>query len=103
MVHQPDVPTSPVLHLRLPDNWQNSSCHLHYWSNETECSPFRQYCNHMAEYSAHRNKFLLFLLTKVRYHVVRSEEHTSELQSRPHLVCRLLLEKKKNTTKKLYT
>src|SRR5215813_14586442 len=27
---------------------------------------------------------------------VRSEEHTSELQSRPHLVCRLLLEKKKN-------
>src|SRR3989442_11662167 len=29
----------------------------------------------------------------------RSEEHTSELQSRPHLVCRLLLEKKKNTIK----
>src|SRR3989442_1794354 len=26
----------------------------------------------------------------------RSEEHTSELQSRPHLVCRLLLEKKTN-------
>src|SRR2546429_2211343 len=28
---------------------------------------------------------------------VRSEEHTSELQSRLHLVCRLLLEKKKNS------
>src|SRR3989442_4844797 len=28
----------------------------------------------------------------------RSEEHTSELQSRPHLVCRLLLEKKKKRT-----
>src|SRR5207253_8976729 len=28
----------------------------------------------------------------------RSEEHTSELQSRGHLVCRLLLEKKKKTT-----
>src|SRR3712207_7709852 len=28
---------------------------------------------------------------------VRSEEHTSELQSRQYLVCRLLLEKKKNT------
>src|SRR5690554_7227912 len=27
----------------------------------------------------------------------RSEEHTSELQSRPHLVCRLLLEKKKKS------
>src|SRR5215813_15184155 len=39
----------------------------------------------------------------------RSEEHTSELQSRPHLVCRLLLEKKKNKkssileTKKTHT
>src|SRR5439155_25642402 len=30
---------------------------------------------------------------------LRSEEHTSELQSRGHLVCRLLLEKKKNKTK----
>src|SRR3989442_9882470 len=30
---------------------------------------------------------------------VRSEEHTSELQSRPHLVCRLLLEKKKKKNK----
>src|SRR2546429_7054205 len=29
----------------------------------------------------------------------RSEEHTSELQSRLHLVCRLLLEKKKNSAK----
>src|SRR2546422_7797623 len=29
---------------------------------------------------------------------LRSEEHTSELQSRLHLVCRLLLEKKKNTS-----
>src|SRR5690554_7225363 len=31
--------------------------------------------------------------------LVRSEEHTSELQSRPHLVCRLLLEKKKKKNK----
>src|SRR2546422_8259789 len=31
----------------------------------------------------------------------RSEEHTSELQSRLHLVCRLLLEKKKNRRKTL--
>src|SRR5216684_2161381 len=31
----------------------------------------------------------------------RSEEHTSELQSRLHLVCRLLLEKKKNKNRKL--
>src|SRR2546422_8487484 len=31
-----------------------------------------------------------------RHPAPRSEEHTSELQSRLHLVCRLLLEKKKN-------
>src|SRR5438445_6294774 len=33
-----------------------------------------------------------------RARVLRSEEHTSELQSRQYLVCRLLLEKKKNRT-----
>src|SRR5690348_17709128 len=33
----------------------------------------------------------------------RSEEHTSELQSPVHLVCRLLLEKKKNKKKKIKT
>src|SRR5690554_7272722 len=32
--------------------------------------------------------------SKAEYFSSRSEEHTSELQSRPHLVCRLLLEKK---------
>src|SRR2546422_7646303 len=32
----------------------------------------------------------------------RSEEHTSELQSRLHLVCRLLLEKKKKKKKQLH-
>src|SRR2546422_7620599 len=34
---------------------------------------------------------------------VRSEEHTSELQSRLHLVCRLLLEKKKSDVTKTLT
>src|SRR2546422_8557591 len=36
------------------------------------------------------------------FKVVRSEEHTSELQSRLHLVCRLLLEKKNNRTDEVY-
>src|SRR5690606_2770032 len=52
---------------------------------------------------AHRRR----LLDEVAQHVlarlvaqgVRSEEHTSELQSRENLVCRLLLEKKKNKEK----
>src|SRR5690554_2212378 len=37
---------------------------------------------------------------KSKADAARSEEHTSELQSRPHLVCRLLLEKKKQKNKK---
>src|SRR2546429_2197548 len=39
--------------------------------------------------------------TGKKFHVIdRSEEHTSELQSRLHLVCRLLLEKKKTQKKR---
>src|SRR3989442_13137492 len=37
----------------------------------------------------------LHLILQEKVEGTRSEEHTSELQSRPHLVCRLLLEKKK--------
>src|SRR5690242_20958871 len=40
-----------------------------------------------------------FKTQKARTVVVRSEEHTSELQSHVNLVCRLLLEKKKSTTR----
>src|SRR5687768_18288646 len=42
--------------------------------------------------SSYRNKVLL---AEANQWPERSEEHTSELQSRLHLVCRLLLEKKK--------
>src|SRR2546422_4520759 len=38
-------------------------------------------------------------LDDVRLREARSEEHTSELQSRLHLVCRLLLEKKKKKSR----
>src|SRR5438034_8609943 len=38
-------------------------------------------------------------LRRCRAEVIRSEEHTSELQSHSDLVCRLLLEKKKQTSK----
>src|SRR5690554_7230946 len=44
--------------------------------------------------------FALDHSTRRRADVPRSEEHTSELQSRPHLVCRLLLEKKKKKKKR---
>src|SRR3712207_7873887 len=43
--------------------------------------------------------FLAAATSRIRLGVaVRSEEHTSELQSRQYLVCRLLLEKKKHPT-----
>src|SRR3712207_7209918 len=44
-------------------------------------------------------KVLADLLAPFRKADARSEEHTSELQSRQYLVCRLLLEKKKNKIK----
>src|SRR3712207_7401282 len=45
---------------------------------------------------------VLVLLLLLVYHVyiLRSEEHTSELQSRQYLVCRLLLEKKNHLTRR---
>src|SRR5690554_7357987 len=47
---------------------------------------------------------IIYTLTDEAPALARSEEHTSELQSRPHLVCRLLLEKKKKKRqKKIHT
>src|SRR5690625_6890833 len=43
------------------------------------------------------NGAVLRIMNKLKRLWNRSEEHTSELQSRGHLVCRLLLEKKKNS------
>src|SRR5436305_3491269 len=52
------------------------------------CSACRREAPHIAEIAKAHGEALTALAP-------RSEEHTSELQSRPHLVCRLLLEKKK--------
>src|SRR5262245_64356174 len=41
---------------------------------------------------------IAYWLQRSKWLALRSEEHTSELQSLRHLVCRLLLEKKKHTT-----
>src|SRR3712207_8873721 len=41
-------------------------------------------------------------LNATKTYTLRSEEHTSELQSRQYLVCRLLLEKKKNLSHRLH-
>src|SRR2546429_7257805 len=52
------------------------------------------------QFPAYRDTGARLARERLRYAVNvshRSEEHTSELQSRLHLVCRLLLEKKKNS------
>src|SRR2546429_3403514 len=51
--------------------------------------------------SSSLQSFLLSARYSQLAHMLRSEEHTSELQSRLHLVCRLLLEKKKNNLTQL--
>src|SRR2546422_8360061 len=51
-----------------------------------------------ADHERHAAEHALLLEARgTRQGRLRSEEHTSELQSRLHLVCRLLLEKKKTT------
>src|SRR2546429_6548520 len=50
---------------------------------------------HISTLAALLNVLLLLGVMKFQSVQPRSEEHTSELQSRLHLVCRLLLEKKK--------
>src|SRR5690625_7077710 len=48
------------------------------------------------EYATRSKPVIYYLrMNQTRNEALRSEEHTSELQSRGHLVCRLLLEKKK--------
>src|SRR2546425_5138326 len=54
---------------------------------------------HLLEGPLHRPGDAVGVEDGLAVEVARSEEHTSELQSLAYLVCRLLLEKKKSTTK----
>src|SRR5690606_41057575 len=66
-------------------------------------------CCFLLMYSTNRNscEYLMCFSRKFHQHIksffsiLRSEEHTSELQSRENLVCRLLLEKKNNSLNKI--
>src|SRR3712207_7486051 len=62
-----------------------------------EAIPYRRYNNEVAHRSNIRDGFFAGRFPKKaasEFLRIRSEEHTSELQSRQYLVCRLLLEKK---------
>src|SRR3712207_7361304 len=60
--------------------------------------PFGTFRKHYPEAKEH---FLAFSISR-NANIERSEEHTSELQSRQYLVCRLLLEKKKKANPTQY-
>src|SRR5690625_6456527 len=64
-----------------------------YLTNFDEDSIYNKY-THISEMEAFRKPQIDNYI-----HRIRSEEHTSELQSRGHLVCRLLLEKKNTNNK----
>src|SRR5699024_12441573 len=57
-------------------------------------------CKEFFVHYVQRNVAVTFIVRGCNFHNVRSEEHTSELQSRFDLVCRLLLEKKKKEDKR---
>src|SRR5437660_2730929 len=67
-----------------------------YYNRTVEGKPYPIYCRKKGSLDAPEDVILdqNALAQGKRFHA-RSEEHTSELQSRGHLVCRLLLEKKK--------
>src|SRR5690625_6858090 len=69
-----------------PQGWAEDVLGLHMWSKQVKvCESVRDH-KRTTVAAAH----------SVGKSAIRSEEHTSELQSRGHLVCRLLLEKKKS-------
>src|SRR5687768_9899033 len=68
--------------------WVSGKCQIVDEENNEIRTPITVYKNTLLRW----HSFLLLLMTN--YISQRSEEHTSELQSRLHLVCRLLLEKK---------
>src|SRR5205814_5387076 len=71
------------------------------WLDRREIGPGQQW-TYAIERAIEESEFVLVCLSansdsSIALSMARSEEHTSELQSLRHLVCRLLLEKKKTT------
>src|SRR5690554_7588578 len=90
-----DTATTEIYTLSLHDALPISIPRFHFcavksvWYSRTT-----SYCL-IAAYSKMWHCHCISWVCHVMKSTPRSEEHTSELQSRPHLVCRLLLEKKK--------
>src|SRR3712207_7489242 len=86
-----DTATTEIYTLSLHDALPISRSKSRKWRTKRECPPGLAFPSHRFEcrcWSSGASRTRL-----------RSEEHTSELQSRQYLVCRLLLEKKKKKPK----
>src|SRR2546422_4200050 len=89
----PTAPTNWPTSTRLPDHWTSSQ-------DGARRPAFVTIVRSQRPVTAGRTGSWATRGIDSRHVVTRSEEHTSELQSRLHLVCRLLLEKKKKNTHK---
>src|SRR5207244_9809791 len=73
------------------EDHSHQNCRYHVVAEKTSCN----YRGHRQQHLCRRKNLDVLRLPKSRQReAIRSEEHTSELQSPDHLVCRLLLEKK---------
>src|SRR5690625_6289759 len=103
----------PILRQRAPDSCpsfysslKSSSASLYRLSVKSSLARSKSACCAMMGHAPsstvrkiaiRENSFIVYfsaLQSRLLFYLYRSEEHTSELQSRGHLVCRLLLEKK---------
>src|SRR2546422_5742881 len=92
-----DTATTEIYTLSLHDALPIFSAHLE--GVEVRLQGDRVLLNGRDVTAAIRTARISGLTSRLTRHAIRSEEHTSELQSRLHLVCRLLLEKKKKKQK----
>src|SRR5690606_41225560 len=92
-----DTPVAVIYTLSLHDALPISRGHFRR-AHDIECRGcHRPFCTEAAQARSQRIALAEPFLSRFQISLVcgRSEEHTSELQSRENLVCRLLLEKKK--------
>src|SRR5688572_19265742 len=98
LVHREVEPPFGVEDLRHLDSEEQRSA-VSAWMEREKENRFQWDRAPLIRFQAHRLGDKVFRFSWAEHHAIldRSEEHTSELQSQSNLVCRLLLEKKKNT------
>src|SRR5207253_10722384 len=101
LFYSTDPATTEIYTLSLHDALPISSSTVEFHTKEILSLAIARSCMILEALSWSRRWMTESFEAKRWRNSARSEEHTSELQSRGHLVCRLLLEKKKHTKKTL--